>query len=529
MIGSIKYLLFSVFIIFYHFDLIGICAYSPNNLIEYLHERKNTIIFQARIDSTWITERGAYVSRATVIDIFLGKIDSKQVLIYSGYNDMFCPGGTLPKRLKMYLFVSREFEPDCFSALVCDNHSRIIDNSEESKNLLDLVSKIRQVYSKKLNGGVDFFLGSRKLASGKYKYGKPNGNWKFYDKEFGFLSLEIHYTKGIKTGVEKRYNQYGMHIWSRYDRDGSLLEIKNYKGKNILHQHSFYKIPIEDFIVNKYINYGNNEFATDTVMELGVKGLEVASKYHGRYVEYNDDGELIARGNYCRGAKIGLWYRKGRSSNEAGKYITYSPNLKEYDGCFYWYNEDGSLGTMFVPTRGQWSGKMTTGSMIGFKTNGDTSFMYQYIDGKKSGESISYYGNVNLIHSITNYNNNEIEGEYTYFHASPHVVAAHGFYLNGMNKKGLWEFFYPNGQLEAYEFYNDEGKLSGKRMGFYPNGQLKDSVNYINGVKEGLYTAYFDNGNIKESGRYEGGHKTGEWLFFNEDKTIQKTLIFEKN
>lgn len=527
--GNIKYFLLSTCIIFCSLEVIAICAYTPDNLIEYLHERKNTTIFTARIDSNWITAGGAYVSRATVMDIFLGKIDSQQVLIYSGNDNIMCPGGSRLNSQKMYIFVSSEFKPGCFSAFVCDKHSKIIDNSEESNNLLDLALKIRQAYSKGLKGRVDFFLGNRKLASGKYKNGKPNGNWKYYHKEIDFLCSEVHYTMGVKTGVEKRYGEYGLSTWCRYDNDGTILEVRNYNGKNKLLQHSINRIPVEDFTASEYYKYRNVGEAVDTMRSLTVKGLEVRSYYHGRYVEYTDDGELIARGNYYRGAKTGPWYQKRKYGKEPGTYRMYSPEMKRYDGYFFWYNEDGSLGTLFIPDSGWWAGRVTTGAMIGFKTNGDTSFIYRFKDGKKTGKSISYHENVNLISSITNYNNGQIDGEFTNFHASPHVIASHGYYFNGMNKKGLWEHFYPNGRLQASELYNDDGKLTGKRTGFYENGQLKDSVTYVNGLQEGLYTAYYNNGNLRESGRYEEGFKTGKWLYFNEDETLRKTWLFTKS
>ena len=100
------------------------------------------------------------------------------------------------------------------------------------------------------------------------------------------------------------------------------------------------------------------------------------------------------------------------------------------------------------------------------------------------------------------------------------------------------EYYYPNGQLEILETYED-GKHNGIFREYFDNGKIKTEVNYkngkkygacstfyLNGNKESIYnlnnseiingsiTKWYDNGEMKSKGNYSKGEKHGIWTFW---------------
>lgn len=72
---------------------------------------------------------------------------------------------------------------------------------------------------------------------------------------------------------------------------------------------------------------------------------------------------------------------------------------------------------------------------------------------------------------------------------------------------------YPDGNLKEEIPYNKESRIHGVRRSFYPNGQLEAEENYQNGKKEGAFKQFYESGQLL----FEGNHKNN--LIFGKFKT----------
>ncbi len=152
--------------------------------------------------------------------------------------------------------------------------------------------------------------------------------------------------------------------------------------------------------------------------------------------------------------KNGLAYVEGEKIPFTGvftnRYIGHLLYFEEYkngllDGAKMWFGDDGSLG-----------------------------MKKSFIEGKETGEQVTYYPNGN-IRSIFPYINNKIEG--------------------------------------IIEWYS-------------PSGFLFDSSEIING--SGRYVIYWNNGNVKMTGTLTNNLKTGIWKEFNSKGELEKEITYSK-
>ena len=59
---------------------------------------------------------------------------------------------------------------------------------------------------------------------------------------------------------------------------------------------------------------------------------------------------------------------------------------------------------------------------------------------------------------------------------------------------------------------------------YYPNGKLSSTAVYKNNVLHGKLKSYYVTGNISKSANYDMNEPTGEWIWYNEDGTIENKL-----
>ena len=86
---------------------------------------------------------------------------------------------------------------------------------------------------------------------------------------------------------------------------------------------------------------------------------------------------------------------------------------------------------------------------------------------------------------------------------------------NEVDKNGIWEEYYSNGNLESKGVYID-GKEDGLWQEYYENSQLKRKTIYKNGVEDGLWLQYHSNGQLWSKGHYTDGRMIGEWNYSDE-------------
>jgi antitoxin component YwqK of YwqJK toxin-antitoxin module len=97
---------------------------------------------------------------------------------------------------------------------------------------------------------------------------------------------------------------------------------------------------------------------------------------------------------------------------------------------------------------------------------------------------------------------------------------------NEVDKNGIWEEYYSNGNLESKGVYID-GKEDGLWQEYYENSQLKRKTIYKNGVEDGLWLQYHSNGQLWSKGHYKDGRMIGEWNYYDEKGKLLLTENYD--
>jgi antitoxin component YwqK of YwqJK toxin-antitoxin module len=71
-------------------------------------------------------------------------------------------------------------------------------------------------------------------------------------------------------------------------------------------------------------------------------------------------------------------------------------------------------------------------------------------------------------------------------------------------REGIWEYFYPNGNIEGRIPYK-EGKMDGIVELFYPSGNIYRRTPYVEGKEDGIAEEFDEQGNITETYLWKDG------------------------
>jgi len=71
-------------------------------------------------------------------------------------------------------------------------------------------------------------------------------------------------------------------------------------------------------------------------------------------------------------------------------------------------------------------------------------------------------------------------------------------------REGLWEVFYPNGNIHYRTPYK-EGKMDGIKERFYENGNIKCRTPYKEGKEDGIEEWFNEQGNITKTTLWKNG------------------------
>ena len=93
-------------------------------------------------------------------------------------------------------------------------------------------------------------------------------------------------------------------------------------------------------------------------------------------------------------------------------------------------------------------------------------------------------------------------------------------YKNGI-LTGLRTIFYPNGQPEVTEMYNDKGELHGMYRTYYDDGTLKAEKTYVNNVLQGIVKTYHPNGKLKEEVIFTDNMENGPFTEYHPNGVVQ--------
>jgi antitoxin component YwqK of YwqJK toxin-antitoxin module len=94
---------------------------------------------------------------------------------------------------------------------------------------------------------------------------------------------------------------------------------------------------------------------------------------------------------------------------------------------------------------------------------------------------------------------------------------------------GITKTFYPKtgNVAESIEYVN--GIKEGPYKKYFPDGALMTEGTYVNDLLDGKFTLYHPNGNIQVKGNYKNGRQTGNWNYFDEDGNAVSEDDFKKD
>ena len=93
---------------------------------------------------------------------------------------------------------------------------------------------------------------------------------------------------------------------------------------------------------------------------------------------------------------------------------------------------------------------------------------------------------------------------------------------------GYWEFYFNNGQLNAYGLYNQNGEREGVWVWKDNLGNKIEEGNYIDGKADGEYLLFHSNGNLKRKMNYHLDTLDGVYQAYSQFGTLVETTHFKK-
>ncbi len=309
----------------------------------------------------------------------------------------------------------------------------------------------------------------KQSSTGSFKNGKPIGLWtNFYEsgqkssegiwKENGLDSIWIFYTK--KGEIER-----------------SISYANNLKNGPYLKYDSLQKIEFDGLYVNDTLQGPFRKFLNGLLIEEGnykngklngvLREFDASGEVK-RIVNYNDDEEIDERqiNRLVNGRREGLWEFYDKEGKLVKQELYKNGELVKDDS-------DPTLSFTFEKE---------------YHASGNLKSQYAVKDGLKNGAKSNFDENgIQLASEI--YKND--------------TLMATGWFTSDGSKDSLWQFYYPNREIQS-------------------KGKFKD------GMKEGMWIYYFPNKAIEQKGRYHNDLPTGEWTWNYPNGQVRRLESFFK-
>ena len=98
--------------------------------------------------------------------------------------------------------------------------------------------------------------------------------------------------------------------------------------------------------------------------------------------------------------------------------------------------------------------------------------------------------------------------------------------VNGL-KNGEFRISSIDGIVSMYGNLQDNRNI-GIWNYYYPEGQLESKGNFMDDKPHGKWTWYFPDGNIKETGTFFEGNKTGRWYEYNSEGVVTSISSYDE-
>lgn len=392
---------------------------------------------------------------------------------------------------------------------------------------------------------------------GEFKYGYKNGLFTEYFTN-GKIKFQGVYVLGKKDGTHTNWNEDDNKIsennFSNGLRNGLSLEwypnnTKKFEGSYLAgnkegtfveyYENGNQKSKIEyskDFLNGENKNfYPNGNAKNSTIYISGLK--------NGKYSEWHENGklrkEMVYYGNKISDDKIIEYDQSGQKLIELG--CKSGQVYSEY----YYKDSIQIVYSDYIAGNKEAKGKLLNGRKDGYWTewyiNGQKSFDGNYIYGQREGKGIEYSQDGSIMwdgfykngekngKGLIVENNTTLTGEWNMGKKSGQFVEiyvnksrAEGNYINDI-KEGLWTEWFPNGNKMLEIQYTNGNIVNSNYIAWFENGQKKEEKTYVNSQLNGNHTNWFNNGNVASTLIYVNGKiKDGQYFVFESSGNIDK-------
>jgi len=312
----------------------------------------------------------------------------------------------------------------------------------------------------------------------KDNQGRNSGVWKWWNDEKGYLEREGFYSKGLKNGYFKTY-----------DNEGNLISVEKYVD-DVLQENAIETTPLR---VKRSL-HSNGQIKTLGGFRNGVPD--------GVHRTYDSTGSVISGAVYTMGIL-------------AAEGVTDPSGKKQGDWKTYYSNGQ-------VKSEGRYVDNLKDGIWKYYHQNGVIEQTGRYIRGLQEGEWRWYYDSEALRLSVYYYKG-ERDGESVEYDFDGNVIAS-GSYLEDM-REGAWVFDYGDYRQEG-KFVLDE--QSGEWIGIYKDiDQVAFRGSYVDGLADGKHTWYYPSGKVKKEGKYIMGKEHENWIYYDEQGLISLYITFD--
>ena len=370
-------------------------------------------------------------------------------------------------------------------------------------------------------------------SEGEKKGGKSEGKWIFYTSQ-GKIEKEIEYAGNLKNGRFQQFDSTGKIIQENWYKNDTLIQIsKSFQNGKLIIETTYengLKTGVEkifdeqDGRLLETINYSNNE----QISNLVVNQFDAKKQKKGLWRNYYPDGKLKNECFYENDKVIGNckeWNEKGLlihnsstvditntidirqtlfSNGKISKFQAYEGKFKNGVGSEY-----DSLGNLIRSEIYKLDTLLAQGFIL-------SSGIYD-------SNWVFYHSNLQIA-STGKYKNGIKTGEWIYFNEQGKVIQK-GKYRKG-NIDGEWFWYFDNGQLKRRENY-----ISGSREGIsieYDSlgNKIAEGI-FVNDLPNGQW--YYEKNSLTEVGLFDMGLKEGEWKHFYKEKTLCFKGSFKSN
>ncbi|MFB9079723.1 toxin-antitoxin system YwqK family antitoxin [Flavobacterium procerum] len=116
---------------------------------------------------------------------------------------------------------------------------------------------------------------------------------------------------------------------------------------------------------------------------------------------------------------------------------------------------------------------------------------------------------------------------YTIFYDQNKNIVSEGKEI-GKAREGEWKYYHKASKvLMSVENYKN-GVLHGVKIIYYPNAKVAEEMNFVNGIKYGVYKKLGQEGTLLEKAVYKNNEYDGDAVFYDSDGTIASKGKFVK-